>query len=275
MLCVDSYSPGRKSRRLFPEPKKIEVALMQLFYHGIRTLLHSSITFSVIIIAFSLLALAGCSDSTAPATAITGTFVGLAQGTTVPTLVTVDVGQTDSTGSRRVTVYACDSKELGTIIWFVGQVSGNDFTIASSNGEATVTGQLSESGVTGKVEDAAVTFQFSLRRAIPGEGIYTVTVASNGDMYGLSLDGRTRLEGKYPALDSAGIGAMITTTVVLPDSSRQSFTEPSHEATGEGTFRANAIISGGHFGVRGANFATTTKRSQLTGPTRIIGLDLD
>jgi hypothetical protein len=249
--------------------------MMHLFYRELRRLRRSSITYLAVMVVLSLLALVGCSDSTAPASTITGTFVGLAQGTTVPTLVTVDVGQPDSTGTRKVTVYACDSKELGTIIWFVGQVSGNDFTLASSNGEATVTGQLSETGVTGAVQDAAVTFQYSLRRANPGEGIYTVTVASNGDMYGLSLDGRTRLEGKYPALDSAGIGAMVTTTVIHPDSSRQSFTEPSHEATGEGTFRANVIIQGGHFGVRGANFATTTKRTQLVGSSRIIGLDLD
>jgi hypothetical protein len=232
------------------------------------------ITSLAIAAALSLFSLVGCSDdTTAPVSAVSGSFIGLAQGVALPTLVTVQAEQPDASGARKVTLYACDSKELGTIIWFVGQVSGNSFTLTSSNGEATVTGQMTESGITGTVHDAAVTFPFSLRRATAGEGIHTVTVAANGDMQGTSLDGKTRLEGHYDSLGT--VGSMVTVTLIHPDSTRQTFTEPSKEATGEGTFRANLILQGTHLGVRGANFPLTTTRSQLVGASRIIGLDMD
>jgi hypothetical protein len=172
-------------------------------------------------------------------------------------------------------VYACDSQERGTIIWFVGQVTGNEFTLSSSNGEATVTGRMTRDGVTGTVNDAAVQFPFTLRRANEGEGIYTVTVATTGDQQGVPLSGTgARLEGRFPALGTAALGAMVTTTVVKSDGTRQTFTETSRSGTGPGTFRAITVIDNGHFGVRGATFTVTTKRSSLVGTSSIIGLDL-
>jgi hypothetical protein len=278
LFCACTRMPGTGMTEYhvdcFLSHQRTGVNMNCVFHREPERSRRTSIACSTVTAVLSLSSLIACSDSTSPAGNVSGSFVGLAEGTAVTTLVTVDAGQPDTSGMRTVTVYACDSKEQGTIIWFVGRVSGNDFTVASSNGEATVTGRLSQDGVTGKVQDATVTFPYSLRRANPGEGIYTVTVASNGDMQGVSLDGRTRLEGHYPSLGAAGLGALVTTTMIHPDSSRQSFTEPSREATGEGTFRANVIIDGAHLGVRGANFPTTTTRSQLIGSSKIIGLDM-
>jgi hypothetical protein len=226
--------------------------------------------------ALLLSAPAACSDDTAPVDpVVSGSFVGIVPGTTTTTLVSVYAAPADGSGARQVTVYACDSKERGTIIWFVGQVTGNDFMLASSNGEATVTGTLSASGVTGTMRDAAVTFPFSLRPVRAGEGIYTVTVAASGDYQGVSLaPGGARLEGRFSALGPAAVGATVTVAVIAPDNSRQTATEPSRNATEPGTFRAITVFDGGHFGVRGATFAVTTTRAQLIGASRIIGLDL-
>ena len=250
--------------------------MMRVFSRGAGRPRRHSLAGSVIAAALCLSALAGCSDETGPDDAVSGSFVGQAQGTTDLTLVAVYAAQPDGSGTRQVTVYACDSKERGTIIWFVGQVTGNDFTLTSANGEATVTGRMTRDGVTGTVTDAAVTFQFALRPAKAGEGIYTVTVASTGEQQGVPLDGDgARLEGRFPALGDAAVGAMVPITVILPDNSRQSFTEPSRNATGPGTFRAITIIVNSHFGVRGAAFATTTTRALLIGPARIIGLNMN
>jgi hypothetical protein len=225
--------------------------------------------------ALILSAPVGCSDDTAPAAAaVSGSFVGIVPGATTATLVSLYAAPPDGSGARQVTVYACDSRERGTIIWFVGQVTGNDFTLTSSNGEATVTGTLSAGGVTGTVSDAAVTFPFSLRPARAGEGIYTVTVAATGEYQGVSLaPGGARLEGRFSALGAAAVRAMVTVTVIA-DNSRQTTSEPSRNATEPGTFRAITIFDGGHFGVRGATFATTTTRSRLVGVGALIGLDL-
>ena len=257
--------------------------MMRVFARGAGRPRRHSLAGPVIAAALCLSALAsalaGCSDDTGPVDAVSGSFVGEAQrttGITDHTLVAVYAAQPDGAGARQVTVYACDSKERGTIIWFVGRVTGNDFTLTSANGEATVTGRLTRDGVTGTVTDAAVTFGFALRPAKAGEGIYTVTVASTGEQQGVPLDGGgARLEGRFPALGDAAVGAMVPITEILPDNSRQSFTEPSRNATGPGTFRAITIIVNGHFGVRGAAFATTTTRALLIGSARIIGLNMN
>jgi hypothetical protein len=226
--------------------------------------------------ALCLLSIAGCSDDSTAPLVVSGSFVGVAQGTAAVTLVGVHADAPDGAGTRKVTVYACDSKERGTIIWFVGQVTGNDFTLPSANGEATVTGRLTPSGVEGTVQDAAVTFQFTTRPARPGEAIYTVTVAGTGEQQGVPLEaGGARLEGQFPALGAGALGAMVTVTVVRSDGTRQTFTEPSRNATEAGTFRAVTIIENGKFGVRGAAFSTTTTRAGLTGTANIIGLNMD
>jgi hypothetical protein len=101
-------------------------------------------------------------------------------------------------------------------------------------------------------------------------------VANTGEQQGVPLEvGGAQLEGRFPALGGDALGAMVTVTVVRPDGTRQTFTEPSRSATEAGTFRAVTIIKDGRFGVRGAAFSTTTTRAGLTGTGRIIGLNYD
>src|SRR5687767_5403821 len=105
--------------------------MIRFFFPASRGSHRNSIASLAITAVLSLFTLVGCSDDTAaPAGAVSGSFVGLAQGVAVPTVVSVEAEQPDAYGARKVTVYACDSKELGTIIWFVGQMTGNSFTLA-------------------------------------------------------------------------------------------------------------------------------------------------
>jgi hypothetical protein len=209
-----------------------------------------------------------------PPVSVAGNFVGQLDGTSYPTLIAIHALEPDATGEREITVYICDSQVEGNIWWFRERVTGNDFSLVSLSGEATLNVRLTPGSAVGSLHsDLPRPLTFRVHRARPGEGIYTATIASNGKLTGGGWVGQGLVEGQYPGVGAEAIGT-VQITLILPDGRRLNFSEPSWQPSAPGDYRAVIARIGPNLGVLGTSFLTTAVRPERTSSSDIIGLNV-
>jgi hypothetical protein len=117
--------------------------------------------------------------------ALDGTYVGALDGA----FVAVSAAPPAKGEQRRqVAVFACDGDEVCE--WLTGSAAGNNFTAVSGDSDARARGSLTRGAASGTIELAGgETIEYSARRATAAAGLYTVTVAEDGQLEGASAGG--------------------------------------------------------------------------------------
>jgi hypothetical protein len=123
-----------------------------------------------------------------------------------------EVAAPNSDGTRRVRAYVSDSEPepKGHIEWFVENVTGSQFSMASKNGDAKMTGEITDEGISGEImlPDSPAHRYFAVPSG-QGAGIFTVDVAADRHHTGTSEQG-AKLDLRY--VDGTVMG-----TLTAPD----------------------------------------------------------
>jgi hypothetical protein len=105
----------------------------------------------------------------------------------------------DRTAGMKILV--TDGLPAGNAEWFQGPAPGNNFTLTSVSGKATITGKVEDFQSDGTVTLAdGVQRNFFTRPAGDGAGTFEITIAADGEWKGTSLNGSTltaRQTGNY------------------------------------------------------------------------------
>jgi hypothetical protein len=177
---------------------------------------------------------------------VVGTFVG--EAPSVEGLIAVSAEAPDSSGERKVTVYACNAEKapdaLGT--WFVGTSSSDSFNLTSSSPslegqQAEVTGTLSQEEASGTISFSAGFSKQRLDFTVPlarfPAGVYEITLKPSGAFAGNDLFGSgAGVEGEYSGFAP---GDKAVKRFVLSDgTSREDVVRENSVRVSPGLFRA-------------------------------------
>ena len=174
---------------------------------AVKTIIHAlTRTLAVPVIAMGVLF--GSDDTPAAQGVISGEFVSVIPnadpaatrpGVSPHELVAVvaDPPKAGAAG-RTVRVYVCDGdpSTAGDAEWFTGTVVGNQFDLASVDGDASVQVTLVAGTATGTLAlPDGRTLEFTAKPAANGGGLYDILVLPNGVRRGLSAGGN-QLQGR-------------------------------------------------------------------------------
>lgn len=185
-----------------------------------------------------------------------GSFVG--EIPDAKAFVAIVAAKPDGAGeAREVRGYLCDGQRLSK--WFTGSVTGNELRLTSEEGDR-LDGNLAADTATGEITLAdGESFSFDAKPATGTAGLYTVTVAADGEVTGASEAGG-RVRGR------------LMDELVRKDIHRVDFTITAGGQTLE--FRGAATAQPGDARlivlpdgrIKGARTATTTADSGYTNP---------
>ncbi len=136
-------------------------------------------------------------ETAKPAKPVSGSFIGQVRESPEVTLVAIVVAPAKGGATKQeVRAYVCDG--VRTVEWFPGSLSGNEGKLKSDDGDAHLRVSLHAGAASGTVTlpDGTST-RFKAEPATGPEGLYSVSLLSDGRLRGTSEDGN-RLEGQAP-----------------------------------------------------------------------------
>jgi hypothetical protein len=169
-------------------------------------------------------------------------------------LIAVSAEAPDSSGERKVTIYACNAEKAPDALgaWFVGTSSSDSFNLTSSS--PTLEGQQAEISGTLSQEEASGTITFSagfskqrLDFTVPlarfPAGVYEATLKSSGTFAGNETFGSgAGIEGEYSGFAA---GDKVVKRFVLSDGTRsKAVVRQNGVRVSPGLFRAIETGSG-------------------------------
>ena len=170
----------------------------------------------ILVVALSLVTISLMACKEGDGNLISGEFIGRVSNSE-HLLVAVFVGEPDGSGQREVRAYVCDGFTIGIVEWFPGSVEGNEVTLDSVDGDASIQIELLKGLATGIVTlPSGEMREFEAAPSSDGGGLYEELVISpDGTVSGTS-DGGAVLEGFINAEVLVNADGLFSGSVTLP-----------------------------------------------------------